>query len=619
MLEPQERRLLYDILKPPQGYAIDSAIATTFSLDLLTLLGVPLAFTSFQIVDDAGRHDPSSAALLEAARRHSEQVSVFCQAGQIIPPGRRQPLLAFLESSVTEVSPGETGVFHPKVWILRYVRDEQPILYRVASLSRNLTNSKAWDVSAVVEGELQERQQGYGRNRPLGEFVAALAQLPTRVPIAPVNAARAALFAEELRRVDFVVPTPFSDFAFHPIGIAGQPQFPNKVLGKRALVIAPFVAPKTLGRLTSANEDVTLVSRGPDLDRIQKAILEKFTDVFVMREESLQEEPSELRSAGQSTWFDETLRGLHAKIYVGDAVGGSTIWIGSANATNAAFSDNVEFLISFTGPKRIAGVDAVLNGGNEDELGLRKLLVPYQPPEIVTVDELQEKLEDRVDTLRRWLSQTPMVARVAPVTDGFHLELVRPATDGMSPDPSAAIQVWPITLPQASARPFDSTTPIGADFGTVTKAALTTFFAFSIEVKEGGKSAACSFAVNLPLEGAPEGRRADLIRELLSDEAAITRFLLLMLSDDLGATESGESIDATAAAFAGSAPPNADQLLELLLRHLHRSPGRIDELSETIAAVFDQAGSESKLPVGFAELWAPIKTAREQLRIGSRK
>src|SRR5881392_1859281 len=103
MLEPQERRLLHDILKPPAGYAFDQAIATTFSLDLQTLLAVPLAFTSFQIEDANGRQDPSPAALLEAARRYSEQVTVFCQTGQIAPPGRRQPLLAFLEPAVVEV------------------------------------------------------------------------------------------------------------------------------------------------------------------------------------------------------------------------------------------------------------------------------------------------------------------------------------------------------------------------------------------------------------------------------------------------------------------------------------------------------------------------------------
>lgn len=45
MLEPGERHLLADALRPPEGYQFDCAISTTFTLDLLTLLTMPVAFT----------------------------------------------------------------------------------------------------------------------------------------------------------------------------------------------------------------------------------------------------------------------------------------------------------------------------------------------------------------------------------------------------------------------------------------------------------------------------------------------------------------------------------------------------------------------------------------------
>jgi hypothetical protein len=47
VLEPGQRRLLTEALRPPDGYELDHAIATTFSLDLLALLITPLSFALF--------------------------------------------------------------------------------------------------------------------------------------------------------------------------------------------------------------------------------------------------------------------------------------------------------------------------------------------------------------------------------------------------------------------------------------------------------------------------------------------------------------------------------------------------------------------------------------------
>lgn len=42
MLNPDQRRLYTDALRPPLGYRFTEAIATTYSLELQTLLTVPL-------------------------------------------------------------------------------------------------------------------------------------------------------------------------------------------------------------------------------------------------------------------------------------------------------------------------------------------------------------------------------------------------------------------------------------------------------------------------------------------------------------------------------------------------------------------------------------------------
>ena len=48
MLEPNSRLLYLDELRPPEGYSLDRAIATTYTLDLLSLLMAPLSMVLFE-------------------------------------------------------------------------------------------------------------------------------------------------------------------------------------------------------------------------------------------------------------------------------------------------------------------------------------------------------------------------------------------------------------------------------------------------------------------------------------------------------------------------------------------------------------------------------------------
>lgn len=55
MLEPTDRRLLFELLRPPTGYRLSCAVGTTYSLDLLALLVTPLAFTLFDCETKEGK------------------------------------------------------------------------------------------------------------------------------------------------------------------------------------------------------------------------------------------------------------------------------------------------------------------------------------------------------------------------------------------------------------------------------------------------------------------------------------------------------------------------------------------------------------------------------------
>ena len=129
MLRPENRNLLLESMRPPPGYTFDRAVGTTFTLDLLSLLITPLAFTFFDWEDRDGRLTEEPLALLEALRRHASHIHLFCQAGMInVPPADKQ-LLPYIESSVFEVhAPKTGGLFHPKVWLLRFVSDDEPCM-----------------------------------------------------------------------------------------------------------------------------------------------------------------------------------------------------------------------------------------------------------------------------------------------------------------------------------------------------------------------------------------------------------------------------------------------------------------------------------------------------------
>ena len=78
MLDPQENRTqLFDALRPPDEYQLDRAVGTTFSLDLLALLTIPLAFTFWSDIDETGQLGKDPLALLHGVRKVADRLCIF--------------------------------------------------------------------------------------------------------------------------------------------------------------------------------------------------------------------------------------------------------------------------------------------------------------------------------------------------------------------------------------------------------------------------------------------------------------------------------------------------------------------------------------------------------------
>jgi PLD-like domain len=364
MLNPDARTVFLNALRPPDGFEVDVAIATTYSLDLTAMLLAPLSFARL----DGFRRPPVPGAstvesidpfaLLKAIRTFAEKTTVFCQSGQISVPPAYHRLHAYLEQSIVQVTPAsDVGVFHPKVWAIRMVGQDDEIRYRVLCLSRNLTFDTCWDTALTIEGDLDpSRVRAHAANHPLGDFFAALPGLAVG-PVSKRSKAAAEQVADELRRIEFEFPEGFDTYQFAPIGIGkyqGMPFADSRC--DRRLVVSPFVTNGAIANLPG--EGGTLVSRMEELDELSSESLQKFEKVFVLSDgaDQLEDEP-EQAEAKSSEWSAPP-SGLHAKLYVFDEGWNAIVWSGSANATTAAFSQNVEFLVGLGGKKSKVGVGA---------------------------------------------------------------------------------------------------------------------------------------------------------------------------------------------------------------------------------------------------------------------
>ncbi len=640
MLEPTDRRLLFELLRPPAGYRLSCAVGTTYSLDLLALLVTPLAFTLFDCETKEGKLTANPTALLESLRRYADKVTLFCQTGKIQPPSKARQLFGYLEQSVVEVASPLGGVFHAKLWVLRFEPtdhapdDEWPIEYRVLVPSRNLTFDRSWDTMLAIEGAYWPREVRSAENEPLARMISRLPDLAVRKPVSDKSRQHAELIAKELPRVAFEPLEGMRSIRFWPLGLESKNKWPFAEPLDRLLVISPFVSDGLLGRL-SADVETTVISRTEALAQLRPETLEPLTARYTLDSaaeadvpgSTSNDEPVDLASedtqsndeagvrepdAGQ-----DNLSGLHAKAYIADQNGEGHIWTGSANATDAAFGVNVEILVELVGNQDVCGVDAVLDPENKN--GLRSLLQPYIRPQESDVDEVGERLERLLDEAQFAIAKHDLRVGVETVQD-TEKELFDLRVQAASPLPehwlsAREVSCRPITLRESWQQSFDDTPP-AATFQQLHFDRLTSFILFHIQVTLDDRTRERQFVVNLPIEGVPENRRERLLLALLRNSAQLMRYLLFLLADDGWDARDTlnllEGIDRTTSGSRGSAGSAFDlPLLEPMLKALARAPDKLDRIAQLVADLEKTPEGRALIPAEFYEAWRPIWAVRQ--------
>jgi hypothetical protein len=542
-------------------------------------------------------------------RRQADHLTVLCQAGAIATP-RNRTFLSFLEPIVHGVSAPGGGVFHPKVWLLRYLPQASsgPARYRLLVLSRNLTYDRSWDTILRLDADLSGRP--LAANRPLSRFVFNLIERAAEAVVGITGARRSSLetIAEESSRLPFELPDGVEECVFWPLGI--DPTSAADVFSRRrdrTLVASPFVSSTFVDELALGGDDI-LISSSEELGGLPDALRQRIGRLEVIEPAATEVDSGDDVETAPAATAEDGLSGLHAKLVVADAGWKARLWTGSANATAAAFGKNVEFVVEMVGSKKSIGVDAVLGTGKG---GLADLLVPYVHDAGAAEDTERRRLEHLIDLVAREFGAATISLR-AVGGDDWSLAL---EVEGVLPSVAAELEVlaWPATLREHRSLPVEGERPPQWDGLDILQ--LTGFLCLEIAARTAGIGR--QVVISVPLLGAPEGREAEAMRSVLDDPERVLKYLLFLLGDpdreDVDAFEALVASDEEAGAGAWFGFGSESTLFEALVRTLHRDPDRIDRVESLISELGgDQAAH--LLPAGFESLFAQVREARWRRR-----
>lgn len=595
MLAPETRVLLTDALRPPDGFRLDVAVATSYSLDLTTLLLAPLSFALFDQGDEDNLASVDPIRLLEAVRRHSDRTTVFCQAGAIAVPTSYRTILTFVEDSVQEVLPPAEGrVFHPKVWAVRFVGQSEQVRHRFVCLSRNLTFDRSWDT--VLRLDEDPEAGGSVDAAPVSDFLEVLPDLALR-KLTDERQEQIRSLTESFRSATLAPPAPFTSVRLLPLGLGG-PTWPFPASAERLLAISPFLDKTAVARVGALADDKVLVSRPETLDRVGSAALAGWQTQTLQRLAEVALGGDADAPAPALNEWERDRDGLHAKTFVLDAGAQSVVITGSANLTGAAWNGNVEFAAVMEGPTREVGVAAVLDG-TADAPGLARMLEDYQAPSVEGVSDAAQETSWTLELFHQRLAASLPELHVDHLDDeraGLRLSL---RLDGDWPGQTV---VWPVSLP------FDThAIPLGdgASWSPVSRRNITPFLAVETTAGEGESRCVRRCVVEASLVGDSGDRRRDAVAEVLRSKDDVLRYLMFLLGDPSYAAMlehlAGDGDDASGRWGSGSGAAAA--LFEPLVRATGRDTDALARVASLVSELQQLPNGSHLVPDGFGELW----------------
>lgn len=605
MLRLDQTALLLDALRPPQGMEIDAAVGTTFTLDLTALLTIPVA-ASFDDITTGSE----PADLLERVRRYSERTVLFCQAGAVSVPSHYRTAHTLIEDTVVEVKKPDGGIFHPKVWIVRFTGTDTAPQHRVLVMSRNLTFDKAWDVIVRLDEDAAE-----GVAMDSAGIVAFLDSLPSSAARDLSDRQRDLMTSlrTSLAQARLVVPPPFTSGRFVPL-IDGIRQTPFRNRYDAALAVSPFLTGDAVtsffkptakrkvivSRPAALNAQASLLRGLREIYRVKDALLDAQEDLDAF--DSMSEAGDSETQADFATVVPG-MRGLHAKFYVQDHGVSATAWLGSANLTGGAFGGNVDILVELTGPKEYVGVDGVINKrGRKDDLSW--IVEPHPLP---ASDDAESDPEEGISPIE--LQAYDLASKLFSIAyslgderDGgpWAAELV---IGNLKELTDVVVSARPLSLLATRSVEISSGR---AQWNGLLEEEITPFVV--VTLKAAGSTR--NVLVRADIAGDPPNRRRSVIAQAIKSPEDFLRYLAALLGF-AGTSGHGDGSGEGGAFGSWIADIQVDRVLEDLLTTASRNPTRLESLNQTLTALKQDHRFGDVVPQEFSDLWDAVYEARK--------
>ena len=574
-----------EMLRPPPGYCLEAALGTTYGLSFDALVAALLAMDGRQC-DDVTR-DPIGAVV--AATRLSTRVRILLQPGSIDGHLEKLPsrLLGMLDRVLVPVRV-TTGLFHPKVWALSFLRLERPEMagspkrqLRVLVSSRNLARSRAFEIGAVFEGFPSPGAPG-ALGREIADVLGRWWRPPPQSSLLQLLAA--------LRETDFDPPDEGREavYLWHQgMGATAlEARLPRR-LG-RAILVTPYLRSDFLRTLLERTDELRIVSA-------PEALADLPADVFALVEERAAQQRSPLLyvvaqqpDADNDHGGDPQIDGIHAKILISQDGDRRTTFLGSANGTGPAWHGaNVEAMVELRPGISMDGfVRAFL---------LKEKGQPHPWIEEFTRADWEkakaDPTEDEAEKLLRLLRGLAGVRLTATYDRPGRVLGVRCAegTPLPRPDATATVEVAPLSQMGVDAawRPFESLTE-GVVYDEVALADVSAFVA--IRARRGDIERVRLTLVDLTMPDGDRDDRDEEARRALLERAAPEDVLRSLVRGLLGGPAAQGAAGRGGSAGPGSTSAMFDAVtLEHLLSAVAEDPTLVRDVRLLLAGRGDPA------------------------------
>jgi hypothetical protein len=566
MFDTAHNRLSYsELLQPELGYKLDFAVGLTYSLDLEALLGIPVSFGLLDEVDSDLMRSPFY--LLEAIRKSSDNLAIFCNAGSIALPQKIQSVYSLLENSVFEIKLSNRQNFHPKLWFIKYKNNEGQAYIKLLVLSRNMTFDNSIDLCVAMQGEITRTKRN--KNKPLADMLSFVEDYASKTKRQKISE-----LANDIMHVKaFDIEHPFEDYEFLPLGINGYNKENTKLFSNKydIFVVSPFLSDDVINELVKCPYNKVLVTRKAS---VTPSVIDSFNSVYITKD-ILNDNEFGVK------------QDIHAKLFFTITNEGNYLYLGSANASHNAFYKNVEFLLRLKYKPNCVGFKTFFNDFISDEN------CPYEiiesAPENIPLDEMQ----DAIDKAFKEAVYALRGAKVVANAEFYDIQV-----ESKELKTKENIRIAPLQRQEL----FQQLQPQTIFQGILLKE-LSEFYILSIQGQK--------IVIKIQTKGIPIERDDAIYKSIINSKTKFLSYVSFMLSEDYaaGALEESEYLRM----LQGNEKESEDApvfaaIYEKMLKVLHQNPARLKELADVINRLEkDIIGNE------FLEMYKQFELAARRL------